>query len=747
MKRDPVELTLGFLGGEKKVTVDVAPDDAPHWDLTTKFTQVGGEHDRLDAIAKVTGRAKYAFDVNLPNLRFGVLVRSPHPRGKLVALDLAAVAAMPGVRAAISLKEIGHQVRFVGDPIAAIAADTLDAAKDALAKIDARYELEAKAPIDLREADGAPALDASGNVTGPWPEKGKDEIDQALAASAHVAEGTWSVEVQTHSSLESHGAVSRWNDDGSVDVWCSTQATFGVRQGLAEAAGVPVDKLRVHAEFVGGGFGSKFVPGTEALASVLLARAAKAPVKLMLDRYEEHTCAGNRPSAIMRIRAGVDANGKLAAWDWQSFGGPGFSGSGGRATHVRSWLGAAKSRTEHVDLTTFTDAGRPMRAPGWPQGNFAAEGMLDELAQKAGIDPLAFRLLNDGDELRQHEWKLGGERFGWKGRVNPSPGTPRDGESPRILRGAGCAAATWGAMGGAGNNVLCRIHQDGTIEAKNGAQDIGSGMKTVLAILIAEELGVSPSRVQVTMGHTTDPVGPASGGSTTTPSLAPTARHAAHLAKQELCERVAQKLGVEPANVRFEAGQLISGNRTLPFDEACRAIGPNPIEATGRRFRNGAGYKDSVSGCQFASVDVDTATGFVRVTKMLAVQDCGLVIAKKLAESQVLGAMIQGISYALHEQRVMDRRNGRMLNGDLSWYKVAGPRDVPEIEAILVSVANGKNNAGAAGLGEPPSVAAPAAVANAVSNAIGVRMRSLPITPDKVLAALASRRASRTEGR
>ncbi|MCC6784052.1 MAG: xanthine dehydrogenase family protein molybdopterin-binding subunit [Planctomycetes bacterium] len=746
MKPDPIELTLGYAGAEKQVKVEVPAGDAPHWDLRTRFTQVGGEHDRVDAVAKVTGRARYTYDITLPGLLLGTLARSPHPRGKLVALDLSGVAAMPGVRAVIPLKEIGHQVRFVGDPIAAIAADTLHAAKDALAKLTAQYELTPDAPIDLRDADGAPTLDDAGNVSSPWPAKGNEDIEQALAGAAHVAEGTWSVEVQTHSSLESHGAVSRWNDDGSVDVWCSTQATFGVRQGLAEAAGVPVDKLRVHAEYVGGGFGSKFVPGTEALAAVLLAREAKAPVKLMLDRYEEHTCTGNRPSALMRIRAGVDAAGKLVAFDWQSFGGPGFSGSGGRAVHVRSWFGNAKTRAEHVDLTTFTDAARAMRAPGWPQGNFAAEGMLDELAAKAGMDPLAFRLLNDGDELRQHEWRLGAERFGWQERVNPKPGSARDGESPRYLRGAGCAAATWGQLGGTGNSVLCRLHQDGTIEVRNGAQDIGTGMKTVLALLMAEDFGVPTSRVKVTMGHTTDPVGPASGGSTTTPSLAPTARHAAQLAKQELLERVAAKLGMAPAELRYESGKVLAGERSLSFEEACRAIGPNPIEAMGRRFRNGEGYRDSVAGCQFAEVRVDTATGAVAVTKMLAVQDCGLVIAKKLAESQVIGAMIQGISYALHEQRIMDRRLGRMMNGDLSWYKIAGPRDVPPMEAILFSVANGKNNTGAAGLGEPPSVAAPAAVANAVSNAIGVRMRSLPITPDKVLAALASRRGKQ-EGR
>ncbi|MFO1052876.1 MAG: xanthine dehydrogenase family protein molybdopterin-binding subunit [Planctomycetota bacterium] len=743
MSHEPQKVVLGYAGKEQEVEVDVPQGDAPPWDLRTRFAQVGGTQDRIDAIAKVTGRAKYTYDINLPGLLYGAIARSPQPQAKLTALDLDAAAKMPGVRAVVPLKQVGHRVRFVGDPIAAVAADTLDRARDALARIAATFEADGNAAIDLRDAEGAPTLDAQGAITGDWPEKGRDEIDAALAGCAHRAEATWSVEVQTHSSLETHGAVARFADDGSVDVWCSTQATFGVRGELAEAARIPVEKLRVHAEFVGGGFGSKFSAGSEGLAAVLLARESKAPVKVMLDRFEEHTGSGNRPSALMRIRAGVDDKGRLEAWDWQSFGGPGFTKSGGHVAYVRSWFEGFKPRHTHTDLATATDAARSMRAPGWPQGNFAAEGMLDELATLAGMDPLAFRLLNDSDALRQDEWRLGAERFGWERRVNRKPGTARDGDPARILRGAGCAAAAWGGMGGGNSAVTCRIHQDGTVEARNGAQDIGTGMKTVMAILVAEELGIDPAQVKVTMGHTDDPAGPASGGSTTTPSLAPAVRHAAFLAGNELCERVAQALNIAASEVRREAGKVIAGQRTLSFAEACRTIGPTPVEVQGRRFRNGAGFRDSVAGCQFAEVAVDALTGEVRVTNMLAVQDCGLVIDKKLAESQVLGAMIQGISYALHEQRVMDRRVGRMLNGDLSWYKVAGIRDVPELTAILFSVANGKNNVGAAGLGEPPAVAAPAAIANAVSNAIGARMRSLPITPDKVLAALAGRKEGR----
>jgi xanthine dehydrogenase YagR molybdenum-binding subunit len=737
--REPVDIRVGFAGDHKKISVELPAGDVRPWDLDSKLAQVGGDTDRIDAVAKVTGKARYAFDVNLPGMLHGVIVRSPHPRGQLDSLDLDAARAMPGVRAVLPLKEPGQKVRFVGDAVAAIAADRREQALDALAQVKATYSTE-RGNVDFLKAADAPGV-SGGEITDPWPPEA--ELDQALAGCAEVRTGTWHCEVQTHSALESHGNVCSWNDaEGTLDVWASTQATFGAQQGLARALKVGADQVRVHAEFVGGGFGAKFVPGDEGVACALLSREAKAPVKLMLDRFEEHTCAGNRPSALIQIRAGIDGDGVIKAWDYRCWGGPGFTGQGGATRFPNTYLSAAKVRNQHKDLATDTDAGRAMRAPGYPQGYFAAEGMIDALAAAAQLDPLEFRLKNDKDPVRQAEWRLAAARFGWDKKRNPAPGKPRDGDAPRRLRGAGMSSAFWGQMGNSGRGsfrVTCRIHADGTVESRNGTQDIGTGMKTVMALLTAEELHIPASRVRVTLGDTADPPGPASGGSTTTPSLAPAARLAAALAKRELCARVAAHLGAEPADVVVEEGRWgVPGSRTLTFDEACKLVGPQPIETTGQRFDNYDGYADHVAGCQFAEVEVDARTGVVRVLKMTAVQDCGLVIAKKLAESQVLGAMIQGASYALCEQRIMDPKVGRMLNGTLYTYKVAGTVDVPELEAIMFPVMNGRNNVGAAGLGEPPAVAAAAAVANAVANAIGAPMRALPITPDKVLKALAA---------
>ena len=275
---------------------------------------------------------------------------------------------------------------------------------------------------------------------------------------------------------------------------------------------------------------------------------------------------------------------------------------------------------------------------------------------------------------------------------------------------------------------------------RSGAQDIGTGLKTAIAMITAEELDVPIERVTAMTGHSSDPIGPGSGGSTTTPSIAPAVRHAAFVAKTELIARVAGHLGVPVDQVTCANGEVGTKDARLAWTEACKLVGNEPLEGRGERHPNygRSAFHGGVCGAQFAEVRVDTWTGEVAVTRMFGVQDCGLVIAKKLAESQVLGAMIQGVSYALHEQRIMDQRSGRMLNGDFLRYKITGTKDLPELECHMHSIANGHNHVGAAGLGEPPSTASAAAIANAVFHAIGAPVRHLPITPEKVLGALAN---------
>ena len=758
-ERDGVEITVGYraLPGQtedrlERRTVRPADGDAPPWDANTKFTTVGTDLDRVDGLAKASGRAKYAYDMTFPGMLQGMVLRSPVARGRLAALDLDEARAMPGIGAVVALKAVGNRVRFVGDAIAAVAGATLHQCRDALEKIRATFEAE-EHNVDHVVADGAPMLSGRGEIEEPWPEDA--ELDAALAAAAVTHTATYRTEVQTHGSLETHGGVAKWSG-GDLDLWLSTQATFGCRNALSRTLrdkGIDVGTLTIHAEFVGGGFGSKFTPGDEGVAVCLLAHAAKAPVKLMLDRFEEHTTTGNRPGALMQARAGVDGEGRIVAWDWRSFGHCGFNAEGGRnaggsVAVPDYYTGRAKVRRKHTELPADTDPARPMRAPGHPQGWFGAELFLDELAAKAGVDPLAFRLANDREQVRLDQWRFAAQRFGWnEARARASePGA-------RVVRGVGLSSARWGQLGNAGrppHGIACRIHQDGTVEVRSGAQDIGVGTKTVLVMLAAEELGIEPRLVRGVTGHTSDPSGPASGGSTVTPSLSPAVRNAARRARQQLVDLVAARLGLAAGEVRCDGGKV----GPMAWADACKLIGANPIDVRGERLPNydvgpngrpdddpaNDPFHRSQCGVQMAEVEIDTWTGQTRVTRMFGIQDCGLVIAKKLAESQVLGAMIQGVSYALHEQRVMDKRSGRMLNGDFLRYKVTGTVDLPQLECHMHSIANGHDNVGAGGLGEPPSVASAAAIANAVFHALGTPVRHLPITPDKVLAALAAKR-------
>ncbi len=744
------ELKVGFGSLIETRTFEVPAGDAPPWDATTKLSVVGSDADRADGRDKASGRAKYTHDIAFPGMLQAAILRAPIARGLLQNLDLEKARSMPGVAAVIALKEVGKRVRFVGDEIAAVAAPTLDLCRDALEAIVAEYAQEGHT-VDFLFADGAPVLDEQGDITDPWPDAG-EELTAAFAKAKTTVTGTYRTEVQTHASMESHGAVAKWTD-ADLDVYMSTQATFGVRGELSQAmraAGLQCKSVTIHAEFVGGGFGSKFTAGAEGRAVALLAHAANAPVKLVLNRFEEHTCTGNRPAALMQFRAAVDEQGAIIAWDQRSWGGCGHNGQGGGIAIPDHLLAKAARRREraHQDLATDADPARPMRAPAHPQGFFGAELCIDELAAAAGIDPLALRKQNDAQPLRLQQYELGAERFGWE-QARAAAAEAKQDQHARYLRGVGCASARWGNLGndgrgrgdGPGHGAVCRIHQDGSVEARSGAQDVGTGFKSVLTNLTAEELGIRAEQVRATAGHTTDPSGPAAGGSTTTASLAPVIRHAAFLCKQELAKKAAEHLGVAADSIVFAAGRLSAGDTSMSFGDACKLIGPNPIEMRGERFPNYKGkvFERGVCGAQFAEVEVDTWTGIVRVLRMLAIQDCGIVVAQKPAESQVLGAMIQGIGFALHEQRILDRQSGRMLNGDFLRYKVPGALDVPPMEVIMQSVANGHSNCSAAGLGEAPTCASAAAIANAVFHAIGHPVRRLPITPDKVLAALHQR--------
>jgi len=749
------KLRLGFNGKFEEKEVEIAANDPAPWDPSRKFSILGTRVARLDGPAKATGAARYSIDVILPGMLYGKILRSPHPAAVVKSLDLSAARRMPGVKAALAIVEPGGAVRFAGQEVAAVATDTPERALDAIGAIRVAYETrpfvvdpaaagKTEAPLvfekkvetktsagDLPSA--AKPLPRNGNLQGPRAFS-KGDVEQGLRQADAIVEGTYTTQVQTHTALETHGVVARWEGD-ELTVWASTQGIFSVRDELAEVLGIPKSKVHVVTEYMGGGFGAKFGARTEGVTAAKLAKEAQAPVKLFLDRKEEHLATGNRPSASQWIKASATKDGKLTALHLVVHGNGGTNGGTGTSGPLKNVYACDNVKTEEYDVFTNSGPSAAMRAPGHPQGSFALEATMDELAGKLGMDPLEFRMKNDPSEIRREEFRIGAEKIGWATRD-----ARRQTHDPAILRGVGVGAAIWYNTGGTGPKATVTVHRDGSAEVVQGVQDLGTGARTMVGIVAAEELHLPLSKVAVRIGDTRMPYGPASGGSTTTPSSAPAIRAAAYQATRRMAELLSKDWGVAPADVVFSEGVFsIQGDdaKKVTWKEACAKLPAEGVSANGERAENHAdAWKHFTAGAQFAQVEVDTETGLVRVQRIVAVHDCGLVVNALTAESQVQGGIIQGISYALYENRILDRATGHMVNPNVDQYKIAGAQDVPDIEVIFLPVWDGVNNTHSVGIGEPATVPTAGAIANAVSHAIGARIRSLPITPESVLAAL-----------
>lgn len=753
MSREKVR--LGFNGKFEEKEIEIAGGDPAPWDPSRKFSLLGTRVSRLDGAAKTTGAARYAIDMRLPGMLYGKILRSPHAAAVVKSLDLSAARRLPGVAAAIEIAKPGEKVRFAGQEIAAVAADTPERALDAIGAIRVAYETrpfvvdmetakkenaplvhEGQAQTKTSAGDMPSArkpLPRKGNVQGPRASS-KGDVEEGLRQAVAIVEGTYTTEVQTHTALETHGLVARWEGE-ELTVWASTQGIFSVRDELSEALGIPASKVNVITEYMGGGFGAKFGARVEGVTAAKLAREARAPVKLFLDRKEEHLATGNRPSAVQWIKAGASKDGKLTALHLVVHGNGGTNGGTGTSGPLKNVYACDNVKTEEFDVFTNAGPSAAMRAPGHPQGAFALEATMDELAGKLGMDPVVFRTQNDPSPVRKEELRIGAERIGWATRD-----ARRKTKDPWILRGIGVGAAIWYNTGGTGPKATVTIHRDGSAEVIHGLQDLGTGARTMVGIVAAEELNLPLSKVAVRIGDTRMPYGPGSGGSTTTPSSAPAVRAAAFHACRKAAGILAKAWGVGEPDVLFSDGVFSvkgDGGKRLAWKEACAKLPAEGVTATGERAGNhDDAWKRFTGGAQFAQVLVDTETGLVRVEKIVAVHDCGLVVNALTAESQVQGGVIQGISYALYENRILDRATGNMVNPNVEQYKIVGSLDVPEIEVLFLPVWDGVNNTHSVGIGEPATVPTAAAIANAVSHAIGARIRSLPITPESVLAAL-----------
>jgi xanthine dehydrogenase YagR molybdenum-binding subunit len=714
----------------------------------SEFRLIGKPTPRVDGKLVVTGRAMYTHDIFFKDMLYAKILRSPHASAEITAIDLSAAQSLPGVKAVLKLKE--GRVKYEGEQVAAVAAVSEKTAEEALNLIKVEYRpLPHVVTPDKAMADGAPRVRESANVE-KINEYSRGNIDRGFAEAEVSIERTYKTAIEIHQTAETHASVAKWDED-ELTVWDSTQAIFSVRDGLAEALGIPETKVRVIKMYMGGGFGSKLDVNEHTIVVAKLARETGRPVKITLSRKDNSLCVGNRPSAQMTIKGGAKKDGTLTALSFRNTTCGGVDSGDQCSEPTIDVYKCPNVKVEEFTVFTNTGAARPTRAPGHVQGTFALEGFLDELAAELGLDPLEFRrknytASNEGGTGIVYSSKgldkcydIGAQKIGWTSR-NKKPG---DGQGKK-RRGLGMASQIWWGGGVPGTLADIKIHRDGSVEAVSGTQDIGCGTRTYMATVAAETLGLEPQDITVKIGDTVYPWAPISGGSLTAPSVAPAVRDAALKAAEHLKGMAAKKLSVPAADIVIGDKKLYDKNKpdnAIAFKDLVKGLRREGV-FHGERGPMPAGFAYNTFGAHFAEVEVDTETGRISMLKVVAVHEIGRVLNRLTAESQVIGGVTQGISTALFEERVLDENTGKMVNPNLQSYKIATSMDMPEIVPLFVDLVDPRiNNLGNKGLGEPPRIPSSAAVANAVYNALGVHLREIPMTPDKVLKGLRDKEA------
>lgn len=753
--------------GVAEIERHIPLDEPPPLPVNAALRVIGKPVNRSDARAKVTGAVRYTVDVTLPGLLHARILRSPLPNARVRAIDPAAALRLPGVRAVLVITPKDAIVRYVGAPVTAVAARTPEVADAALRLIQVDYaplnfvvDLDAARRSDaalvyqpgerpslaIAEIPVATDLPLSGNVRGPDTQGSRGDVAQGFAQAEVLVDGEYRTTTQTHCCMEPHAIVADWRADG-LTVWMSTQFTAGVRHELAQSFGLKLSQVRVKVAAMGGGFGSKSQLGAYGRYAVMLSRQARAPVRLVFDRAEEQLDTGNRPATWQHLHLGARRDGTLTAIDLQEYGTAGVGVSAGIGNFAQALYKCPNFAVAQNDVFINAGRGSAMRGPGNTPGAFAMEQAIDELADTLGLDPLALRDRIDPSPERREERRQGAQRIGWERRHRP--GT----DAGRIKRGIGVAQSLWGANIYTNASCEVRVMRDGSVSVLSSVQDLGTGIGTILAQVVAEELGLRPEHITLHIGDTNFPAGPPSHGSRTTASMTPPARTAAWKVKQILFRQVAATLEVAPDQLAARDGRIVVRDdpaHGMSFREAAAGLRTDQISVIESRRDDYGGFRrrmgdaalaqTDIGGVQFAAVAVDTETGAVRVERVVAVQDCGRPMNPKLLESQVQGGVLMGISYALLEQRIVDQTTGHVMNANLEQYKVVGPRETPPIEVVLLENYQGQSATDAYGIAEPANIATAPAIANAVFNATGVRLRSLPMTPGTVLAALGTAR-------
>jgi CO/xanthine dehydrogenase Mo-binding subunit len=742
---------------------------------------VGAGLPRVDGYERVSGTAVYPSDVQLPKMLYGALLRCPYPHARVKSLNSAAAARMPGVHAVLTGRSPDAQVewaytetlttplfdpvcRFEGEVVAAVAAETPYEAWDAVDAFRVEYE-ELPFLVDERRAlePDAPKVHPSGNeVESETYERG--DVAEGFAEADAVVEGEYRTEAELHTPVELHGCVANWDGD-ALTLWESTQGVYAVQAQVAKTLKLPFAKVRVVGSYVGGGFGSKLQADKATIVAALLARKAARPVKLFLTREETFLAVGNRPPSNMRVKAGAKKDGTLTALEFAATATGGAYPAGGTSLldwQVRDLYLCPNVRSRVADLYIHGGPARPFRAPGHPQCSWALEQALDELAAKLGIDPLDLRLKNipkvsqanggqpyttTGLEACLRE---GAAAFGWREARRNLSNAPVGGT---LRRGVGLASCLW-AVGGGGppSTVVLKLFSDGSVNLNMGAADIGTGTKTIMAMVAAEELGIRPEGIQIENADTgTTQYATPSGGSKTVPTEAPAVRAAAIEVKRQLLGLAAGEFRAEVRALRFAGEEIVeegTGRKIRLTDLEClRKQGL--VVGVGYRGSNPAGKVVNPFCAQFCEVEVNTWTGEVRLLRFLSANESGRVMNRLTYRSQVIGGVTMGIGLGMTEFRRFDaKQTGKLVNGNWHDYKLPTALDVPlAIESVQVELPDDEaNTAGAKGLGEPVTIPTAAAIANAVYHATGVRVTGSPINPPNLMALLSAAEHPGSEG-
>jgi xanthine dehydrogenase YagR molybdenum-binding subunit len=756
---------LEFEGQVYEQRVVLEGEEPPVWGADAELRVVGQPTPRADGHERVSGLAQYSHDVSLPGMLIAVAVRSPRPHARVVAIESDAATAAPGVRAVftrfnapelkgargpIFSEEVVHQ----GQEVALIVAESREQATDAARLLAVTYDtLPSVTDPEAALAEGAPLSrsDRPDNTLGEdWPniyERGS--IDQGLAEAEVVVETRFTTEANLHNSMETHGGVASW-DGRTLTLWCSTQSIYGARSQVAESLGLQQNQVHVVTRYMGGGFGSKFGASNADIFAAWAAYHLGRPVKYLLSREEENLAAGNRPPSIQRYTLGARKDGTLTAIKLETVGNVGAEGSWFPPVAMAAKELYLCPNVKTIDIPARTNLGTQaaFRAPGVVEGTAGLETALDELARALNLDPLELRRKNYAPRFQLLDrpyatktlavaYTLAAERIGWATRDAEERRYPR-GRTGMLRRGVGMASQLWGGDGGPPAQAIAKLLPDGSAVIITGTQDIGTGTRTVLAQIAAEELRIPLSSVRVELGETEFGVfSPGSGGSMTLASVGPAVRMAAVNARAEMLEIVSHLAEAPLDALDVQDGVIVNretGKEMGSVGSFLSQLEGHEVTARGMRGPNAEDVTIRTFGAQFAEVEVDIGTGEVRVLRIVAAHDCGRIINPLTFSSQMEGGVIQGLGMALYEQRIVDDKLGVSLNPNLGDYKVPTIRDIPEIELILFNTPNEMaNTIGALGAGEPPIIPTPGAIANAVAHALGRRVTGLPLTPDRVL--------------